>query len=57
MPLTYAALEQLLPISPLRQYGIGRLIAEAQAQAARFLPSGALQWLPDASGCFKLLAE
>ncbi|SPE50800.1 hypothetical protein SBV1_1210002 [Verrucomicrobia bacterium] len=49
--------EQLLPVSPLRQYGIQRLIDEAQAQAARFLPPGALRWLPDAGKCFNLLAE
>ncbi len=49
--------EQLLPVSPLRQYGIQRLIDEAQAQAARFLPPGALVWLPDAGKCFSLLAE
>jgi len=47
--------ERLLPTSPLRQYGIDRLIAEAQAQAGRFLSSGALDWLPDAGGCFSLL--
>jgi hypothetical protein len=49
--------EQLLPGSPLRQYGIERLIDEAQAQAARFLPPGALRWLPDAGKCFTLLGE
>lgn len=49
--------EQLLPTSPLRRYGIDRLIAEAKAQAARFLPPGALDWLPDARLCFSFLAE
>ncbi|MGO9200922.1 MAG: hypothetical protein ACLQM8_10340 [Limisphaerales bacterium] len=49
--------EQLLPVSPLRQYGIQRLIDQAQAQAARFLPPGALRWLPDARICFNLLAQ
>ncbi len=52
--LEYAG--QLLPATPLRQYGIERLIDEAQAQAARFLPPGALRWLPDAEKCFSLLA-
>jgi hypothetical protein len=47
---------QLLPVSPVRQYGIERLIDEAQARAARFLPPGALRWLPDAGRCFSLLA-
>lgn len=52
--LEYAG--QLLPATPLRQYGVERLIDEAQAQAARFLPPGALRWLPDAEKCFNLLA-
>jgi len=49
--------ESVLPTSPLCQYGIERLIAEAKDQAARFLPAGALEWLPDARGCFSFLAE
>jgi hypothetical protein len=49
--------ERLLPTSPLHQYGIDRLIAEAKGQAARFLPPGALDWLPDARAYFSLLAE
>lgn len=49
--------ERLLPVSPLRQFGIDRLIGEAQQQAARFLPPGALQWLPNATECFKFLAD
>jgi hypothetical protein len=38
--------ERLLPFNPLRQHGLERLIAKAQAQAARFVPPGALEWLP-----------
>jgi hypothetical protein len=49
--------ENLLPVNPLRQHGIAHMISEAQAQAARFLPPGALNWLPDAAECFKFLAE
>jgi hypothetical protein len=49
--------ERLLPTSPLRRYGIERLIAEARDQAGRFLPAGALEWLPDAYGCFSFLGE
>jgi hypothetical protein len=49
--------ERVLPVSPLRQHGIDRLTAEAKVQAARFLPAGALDWLPDASACFSFLAE
>ena len=52
-----ALAEQLLPTSPLRQYGIDRLVGEAKAQAARFLPSEALRWLPDAAKCFTFLQE
>ena len=49
--------ERMLPISPLRHYGVDRLIVEAKGQAARFLPTGALDWLPDARACFSILAE
>jgi hypothetical protein len=49
--------ERLLPINPLRQYGLERLIAEARAQAARFVLPGALEWLPDVRGCFIGLSE
>ena len=49
--------ERLLPVNPLRQYGLERLIAEAQAQAARFVSPGALEWLPDVRGCFIGLSE
>lgn len=49
--------ERLLPVNPLRQHGLERLIAEAQAQAARFVPTGALEWLPDVRGCFIGLSE
>lgn len=49
--------ERLLPVNPLCQYGLERLIAEAQAQAARFVPPGALDWLPDVRGCFIGLSE
>jgi hypothetical protein len=48
---------RLLPVNPLRQYGVERLIDEAKERAARFLPPGALQWLPDARQCFNFLAE
>jgi hypothetical protein len=44
--------ERLLPVNPLCQHGLERLIAQARAQAARFVPPGALRWLPDVRGCF-----
>ena len=49
--------ERLLPVNPLRQFGLERLIAEAKVQAARFVLPGALEWLPDVRGCFIGLSE
>ncbi|MFO1500187.1 MAG: hypothetical protein U1G07_17660 [Verrucomicrobiota bacterium] len=44
--------QELLPPNPLVDYGIARLIADAREQASRFLPEGALAWLPDATTSF-----
>jgi hypothetical protein len=49
--------ERLLPVNPLREHGLERLIAEAKVQAARFVSPGALGWLPDVRGCFIGLSE
>jgi hypothetical protein len=49
--------ERLLPVNPLRQHGLERLIDQARAQAVRFVPAGALKWLPDVRGCFIGLLE
>lgn len=49
--------ECLLPANPLREYSLDRLIAEAQAEAAKFAPAGSLEWLPDVRGSFIGLAE
>jgi hypothetical protein len=49
--------DRLLPVNPLRQHGLDRLVAEAHAQAARFVQPGALDWLPDVRGCFIGLSE
>jgi hypothetical protein len=44
--------ERLLPTSPLRDYGLERLLTEARSKAAGLLAVGALDWLPDASQHF-----
>ena len=41
--------ERLLPTSPLRDYGLERLVAEATSRAGGLLAAHALDWLPDAS--------
>ncbi len=41
--------ERLLPTSPLRDYGLDRLIAEAKSEAGSLVAAGALDWLPDAA--------
>lgn len=49
--------ERLLAVNPLRAFGIDRLIAEARAEAARYAPTGSLEWLPDVRGSFIGLGE
>lgn len=44
--------ERLLPLNPLRDHGVDQLVTEARAEAARFVPAGTLEWLPDARNCF-----
>ena len=44
--------QNCLPQSPLRDYGIDRLIAEAREETLRFVAPGSLDWLPDASRNF-----
>lgn len=41
--------ERLLPTSPLRDYGLERLVAESKTTAASLLAPGALDWLPEAT--------
>jgi hypothetical protein len=48
--------ERLLPVNPLRDHGVGRLVAEARAEAARFVSAGSLEWLPDVPSSFIDLA-
>ena len=38
---------EILPQNPLRDYGLDRLISEASERAARFVPPGSLEWLPN----------
>jgi hypothetical protein len=42
---------------PVRRVAWLGSFAEAKEHAARFLPPGALDWLPDARACFSILAE
>ena len=44
--------EKLLVKNPMRDFGIDQLIAQAKADAAKFVPAGALDWLPDVRGSF-----
>ena len=48
--------EALLPRSPLRDYGIDRLIAEARAATLPVVAPGVLDWLPDIATHFVGLA-
>lgn len=49
--------ERLLATNPLRTHGLDRLVAEARAEAAKFVPAGSLDWLPDVRGSFIGLGE
>lgn len=49
--------ELLLAVNPLRAFGIDRLIAEARAEATRYVPTGSLEWLPDVRESFIGLGE
>jgi hypothetical protein len=40
---------EMLPTSPLRDYGLERLVAESKTTAASLLAPGALDWLPEAT--------
>lgn len=44
--------EHLLPDNPLRDHGVDRWVAEARSEAARFVPAGSLEWLPDVRRSF-----
>jgi hypothetical protein len=44
--------DRLLPTDPLRDHGVDQLVAEARVQTARFVPAGAMEWLPSGRAGF-----
>jgi len=48
--------EMHLPMSPLRDYGVARMIAEAQTSLAKIVHPSAMAWLPEVGEHFKLVA-
>jgi hypothetical protein len=46
--------ERLLPVNPLRQHGIERMIAEAREALAEMVQLSTLAWLPDVREQFNL---
>ena len=49
--------ENHLPVDPLRDYGVDRLMAEAREALAQMVHPSAAAWLPDVRGHFKLYSE
>jgi hypothetical protein len=47
--------ENHLPTNPLRDYGVGRMIAEAQEALGQIVQPAALAWLPDVREQFNLV--
>jgi len=48
--------EKNLPVSPMHDYGVTRMIAEARATLAQIVNPAAMAWLPDVREHFTLLA-
>ena len=48
--------EKLLPLNPLRDYGVPRMITEARESLAQIIHPAALAWLPDVREHFRLFA-
>jgi hypothetical protein len=44
--------EQLLPMNPLKDFGVDCLLSEARRLAERMAPPGSLEWLPDVTSNF-----
>ena len=51
------ALEKHLPTNPMRDYGITRIISEAQEAVAQIINPAAMRWLPNVREHFRLLDE
>ena len=49
--------EKHLPLNPLVDYGVMRLIEDARAAVAELVNPAALAWLPDVREHFKVTAE
>jgi len=49
--------EKHLPLNPLRDFGVNRMISEARAALAQTINPAAMTWLPDVREHFTLLAE
>jgi hypothetical protein len=48
--------EKYLPMSPLHDYGVARMIDEARASLSKIVNPTAMAWLPDVRKHFKLMA-
>lgn len=48
--------EQYLPMNPLRDYGLPRMISEAREALSQFINPSAMAWLPDVRQHFTLVA-
>lgn len=47
--------EKYLPMNPIRDYGVARMIAEARAALAQIINPAAMAWLPNVRNHFRLL--
>jgi hypothetical protein len=47
--------EKYLPMNPLRDYGLTRMISEARETLAQIINPAAMAWLPNVREHFKLL--
>jgi hypothetical protein len=47
----------MVNVSPLKDYGVDRMISEAREALAQILLPAAMEWLPDVREYFKLLTK